>query len=122
MRKRSFYAFFALLVWLAASCNTTPTVPVPPPEVTSVSAPNESGRSIVVGPAAAAEQDDIVMVFNYDDGQGVMLRVENDDGSFEVGVEAAPGDELLIQIKRDNHLSREEGRIVPPPDTDTTNP
>lgn len=111
-----------LLILAAAiplGCATTPTVPVPPPELTQVSSPDPDGRTVVRGPAGTAEQDDIVLVFNYDSGLGVMLRVENEDGSFEVEVTAAVGDELLVQIKRDNRLSLEEGRIVPQPEPDT---
>ncbi len=95
-------------------CNSTPTVPVPPPEVISVSAPQDGYVTVMLN-AGEAEQGDIVLVFNEMDGAGVMERIDNPDGSFEVEVEAVASDRLYIQIKQDNELSKEEEHIVPNP-------
>jgi len=95
------------------SCDNTPTVPVPPPEMVTVMPP-ESGIATVIGDPQAASEDDVVLVFNEDQGIGVMTTALK-DGSFVTEIEADVGDLLIIQIKRDNILSREEAHEVPAP-------
>ncbi len=104
-------ASVAIGLFLLLSCDNTPTVPVPPPEMVMVMPPS-SGVAMVVGPSGAASEDDVVLVFNEDQGIGVMTTAEK-DGSFQTEIQATVGDLLIVQIKRDNILSREEAHEVP---------
>jgi hypothetical protein len=120
MRRVSIIAFSMMVAIVAAvvySCDNTPTVPVPPPEVLLVSAPVGGYSQVLIDPGEA-EQGDIVLVFNENSGFGVMERIESQDGSLAVDVEAEAQDRLVIQIKHDNELSIEEAHTVPPMDTD----
>ena len=95
-----------------ASCASSPTVPVPPPEMWGVDAPDAEGYARVIGKPGAAEAGDEVLVFNEDLDVGA-IGVAEEDGSFEVWVEADPGDTILLQIKRDDILSSTDNRTVP---------
>jgi len=97
-----------------AACNSTPTVPVPPPEMTfvSTSSPNPENSVIVSGESSAAHEGDIVLLFNDDSGKGVMSEAMI-DGSFELTIFAETGNVLILQIKRDNVLSVEKELVVP---------
>lgn len=97
----------AALCVLVPGCDNTPTVPVPPPEVPLVKKSDIAGVYIVSGAPGTTLPDDIVLIFNEDKGKGVMQTVD-DDGSYEVEVEGAPGDSLVVQVKRDMDLSEEE--------------
>jgi hypothetical protein len=105
----------ASLVALAAlsiiGCNSTPTVPVPPPEFCGVTAPDTEGISIVTCEDGETARN-IALVYNDNWGQGVMQATE-EDGSFVVEIEANSGDELLIQMKYGNTLSAETALTVP---------
>ena len=96
-----------IFVFALVGCNTSPTVPIPPPEAIIVEPPNEEGFSQVKGEPGAAKEDDVVLVFNMDLGKGVMTVAE-DDGSFEVEIEAEIGDKISVQIKRDDTVSDNE--------------
>jgi hypothetical protein len=90
------------------SCNSSPTVPVPPPdmrEVTTLS-PDTDGFATVAGDVGAAAPDSIVLLYNEDIGSGVM-ETAGSDGSFEAVVEADVGQTLVLQLKLDNSLSLE---------------
>lgn len=95
-----------------AGCANTPTVPVPPPEVTEIDPPEDDGWARTWAPADSVEPGDVVLVWNETGGHGVMVLAE-DDGSFDTLIEATSGDEIIVQVKRDNRLSREEGHFVP---------
>jgi len=112
-----FSLWTAASVLVLSSCDNTPTVPVPPPEVIAVSSPTDGFSQVLIDPGEAV-QGDIVLVFNENSGYGVMERIENPDGSLEVEIEAEVGDKLYIQIKHDNRLSIEEQHPVPV-DTDS---
>lgn len=102
----------ALVLGLLLGCNNTPTVPIPPPEMTMVSPPGQDGYATVSGDPGVAEEGDIILVFNFSLNAGVMVLAAG-NGSFEVDIEAEAGDRLLVQIKRDNELSEEEELFVP---------
>jgi hypothetical protein len=104
-------ALTALLCFGLVACNSTPTVPVPPPEFCAVSPPDETGLC-EVGCGEGYTDRDVALVYNEDWGQGVM-QATNDDGSFTVEVEANPGDDLVIQLKHGNDLSAEVWLTVP---------
>ncbi len=96
-----------IVVFTLVGCNSSPTVPIPPPELIIVEAPNEEGFSQVTGEPGAAEEDDVVLVFNKNLGEGVMTMAK-EDGSFEVEIEAEIGDKISVQIKRDDAVSDDE--------------
>jgi hypothetical protein len=96
---------------LAAACDSTPTVPVPPPEICAVSAPDETGLC-TVGCEQGYTQRDVALVYNENWGSGLMQETE-DDGSFQLGIEADVGDVLIVQLKHENRLSAEVRLTVP---------
>ncbi len=109
-----FLAATALALLVLAGCDSTPTVPVPPPEVSAISMtpPDAAGNVTVTGAPNAAGPGDVVLIFNQDLGSGVMEEAGL-DGSFTAVLKAEVGDQLFIQIKRDNELSNEEVGKVP---------
>ena len=103
-------AAVAAVAILVAACDSTPTVPVPPPEFCEAAAPVD-GLS-TVSCASNNTDRDVALVYNEDLGEGVM-QVTEPDGSFEVEVEAVTGHMLIVQLKQDNHLSAEVYLTVP---------
>lgn len=95
---------------LFAACDSTPTVPVPPPELCQASVPVDG--LCTVGCASNNTERDVALVYNENLGEGVMRETEP-DGSFEVDVAAEVGDQLIVQLKQDNHLSAEVYLTVP---------
>ena len=106
-------ALVATLLFLFAisGCNSTPTVPVPPPEFCDVSPPNVEGLC-TVGCEEGQTARNIALVYNDSWGSGVMQETE-EDGSFEVEVDCTEADTLIIQIKYDRKLSAEVALTVP---------
>jgi hypothetical protein len=100
------------LLGLVAGCNSTPTVPVPPPEFCGISAPDEDAGTAVVTCEAGQTARNIALVFNDDLGHGVMQET-NDAGAFSAEVEANVGDTIIIQMKYDDRLSAEVVEFVP---------
>jgi hypothetical protein len=96
---------------IVTACDTTPTVPVPPPEVCAASVPNAEGFC-EVGCDEGYTPRDVALVYNRDWGEGVM-RKTNEDGSFTLEIEADAGNVLIIQLKHDNDLSAEVAITVP---------
>jgi hypothetical protein len=98
-----------------ASCNDTPTVPIPPPEMCDIPTPPDiDGYVVVHCDSSSAVQGDVALVFNDDVGQGVMERLDVDGvGSFDVVVEADIGDLILVEIKREDRLSGQIEATVP---------
>lgn len=87
----------ALLVCGGATGCTSRTVPLPPPEVTTVSAPDPSGLVAVSGWAL---EEASVGVFNEDTERGVVVPAEGEDCDrrcpFEARLAASPGDTLRV--------------------------
>lgn len=101
---------------LFLGCNSSPTVPVPPPNATLIqtSVPDDSGFVTVVGePDDRFGLDDVALVFNDNSGGGVMTDVKQ-DGAFETRIMAQVNDLLIIQIKRDSQLSSPVEKTVAP--------
>jgi hypothetical protein len=96
---------------LVAACDSTPTVPVPPPEFCAASAPDEFGLC-TVGCDGGQTIRNVALVYNEEMGQGLMRETE-EDGSFSLEIAAEVGDTLLVQIKHDNKLSGEVVLTVP---------
>lgn len=111
LEKKHFLLFALLLCWM--SCNSSPTVPVPPPEMIVVNAPSEDGYAVVFGKPGAAIVGDSILVFNKNISRGVVTPVE-EDGSFEVEIEASAGDRLSIQTIRNDLISENETVVVVP--------
>jgi hypothetical protein len=105
-------AAISVLFALATACNSTPTVPVPPPEFCGISAPDEDAGTATVTCEAGETARNIALVFNDDLGHGVMQET-NDAGAFSAEVEANAGDTIVIQMKYDDRLSAEVVEFVP---------
>jgi hypothetical protein len=103
-----------LLALSLIECNSSPTVPIPPPEATMIiaSSPDVNGIVTVTGAPATAEYGDIILVFNDNTGDGAMKEART-DGSFEVKIRAQVTHILVIQIKRGETLSDETEITVP---------
>ncbi len=88
------------------SCNNSPTVPLPPPDMTEVShtPPDEDGFVTVSGDPESAEPESIVLLFNETQGHGVM-ETAAEDGAFEASVQANPGNTLELQLTDQDKLS-----------------
>jgi len=107
-------AFAVLAALSIIGCNSTPTVPVPPPEFCDVTVPDTDGISVVTCDDGETARN-VALVYNDNWGQGVMQETE-EDGSFVVEIEANSGDELLVQMKFGNTLSAETALYVPSPE------
>jgi hypothetical protein len=108
------FAAGVIAALFGAGCNSTPTVPVPPPEFCGASAPDTDGISIVTCDEGQTARN-VALVYNDDWGSGVMQET-NDDGSFTVEIEANSGDGLIIQMKYGSRLSAETYVTVPDAD------
>jgi hypothetical protein len=97
-----------------AACDSTPTVPVPPPEFCAASAPDADDMCTVSCESSTTVKD-VALVYNEVRGEGVM-RATEPDGSFAVQVAAQEGDDIIVQMKQDNHLSAEIWLVVPAPE------
>lgn len=102
-----------LFLFAISGCNSTPTVPVPPPEFCDVSPPDADGLC-TVGCEEGQTARNIALVYNDSWGAGVMQETE-EDGSFEVEVDCTVADTMIIQIKYDRKLSAEVAIAVPSP-------
>ncbi len=102
-----------LFLFAISGCNSTPTVPVPPPEFCDVSPPDADGLC-TVGCEEGQTARNIALVYNDSWGAGVMQETE-EDGSFEAEVDCAVADTMIIQIKYDRKLSAEVAITVPSP-------
>jgi hypothetical protein len=104
-------ALTALLLLGFLACNSTPTVPVPPPEFCAIGPPDENGLC-QVGCEEGYNERNVALVYNENWGQGVM-QATNEDGSFSAEIEADVGDELVVQLKYGSRLSAEVRLTVP---------
>lgn len=98
------------------SCNNSPTVPLPPPDMTEVShtPPDEDGFVMVTGGPESAEPDSVVLLFNETQGHGVMETAE-ENGAFEASVLADPGNSLELRLKDEDKLSKSKYIVVTEP-------
>ncbi len=94
-----------------AGCNSSPTVPVPPPEMWEVWPPNQEGYSTIIGEPNAAEEGDVALVINEDSDETATDTVEK-DGSFEVEIKAEIGHVIILRILRDDLLSKKSEKEV----------
>jgi len=111
LRTAAAVAVLPALLAFATGCNSTPTVPVPPPEFCGVTPPDTLGIAVASCEAGQTARN-IALVYNDNWGHGVMQET-NDDGSFSTEVEANVGDAIIIQIKYDDRLSAEVYLAVP---------
>ncbi len=119
MWRRSFLSALAALSLQAVSlgivatsegCNTTPTLPLPPP-VVAVGSPNTQGLITVSGQVLPLAY---VSVFNERTESGVIMRADR-KGDFEVEIEAEVGDLISVWSEIDGELSERKHQNVPPP-------
>ena len=104
-------AVLSALFAITTGCNSTPTVPVPPPEFCGVTTPDAFGIAVVTCDAGQTARN-IALVYDEDWGQGVMQET-NPDGSFSTEIEATIDDTIIVQIKYDDRLSAEVYMTVP---------
>ena len=105
------------LVWVLgiavfSGCDDSPVGPMPPPEITYVTAPDSEGYATVSGVVDTLFEEEQVLVFNDDTGDGVMERLIA-TGEFEVRIVADEGDVVVVQTKSGFNLSTEQMREVP---------
>lgn len=88
------FALASLIGWAAvsaAACNTTPTLPLPPP-IAIAEAPDEQGFALVRGEAKSRSY---VSILNERTDQGVITRAD-DEGKWEARIAARIGDSLTV--------------------------
>lgn len=95
---------------LCASCNTTPTLPLPPPLAT-VDVPDERGIALVQG---EAEAKSYISVLNERTASGKITQAD-DEGTWKVEIEAQSGDPLTIWQEVDGETSEQKHAFVPFP-------
>lgn len=118
MRRRTFTLWLAIslaTVFLALSCNNSPTVPIPPPEAWYIISPNEDGYAVVIGEPGAADPGDVAVVHNKNSDEYAAEGVES-DGSFEVEIIAEVGDKIVLHIIHDSKYSDESDEKEVPSD------
>jgi hypothetical protein len=93
-----------------AGCNSTPTLPLPPP-VVDVGTPNSQGLVTVRGDVLPLAY---VSVFNERTEAGLIVRADR-EGAFEVTIEAEVGDLISVWSEIDGELSERKHASVPPP-------
>ena len=100
---------FAAMSSFVVGCNNTPTVPLPPPDVTVISSsePDTEGVVVVTGNDDAAEPESIVLLYNDTSKSGVM-EPAGKSGSFEAAVSARTGDVLVLRYMIDDEISYKE--------------
>lgn len=103
----------SLTCLVSTSCNTTPTLPLPPPLATA-SVPDEQGFSLVEG---QAEADAYVSVLNEDSPEtekGVITQADQ-EGAYSVKVKAKSDDRLIVWQTVDGESSELRRLFVPRP-------
>lgn len=115
MRRRSFLSAVAGVCLLGSAfgttgCNSTPTLPLPPP-VVDVGSPNEQGLVTVRGEVLPLAY---VSVFNERTESGLIVRADG-EGDFEVELEAEVGDLISVWSEIDGEQSERKRASVPPP-------
>ncbi|HEX6240117.1 MAG TPA: hypothetical protein VFZ61_04465 [Polyangiales bacterium] len=104
--------FLTLLVSgvLIGACNTTPTLPLPPPTA-SVSVPDEQGFALVEG---EAQEDAYVSVLNETSREGVIVSAD-EDGRYSAQIKAESDDRLIIWQTIDGETGQQKRVVVPQP-------
>jgi hypothetical protein len=109
MKKKMWMVLVGILLLFTLSCNNTPTVPLPPPDITVVSStsPDEDGMVNVTGGDRTVDPDSVVLLYN-DDAEAGVMEPARADGSFEAKIAAEAGDVLILQYIIDRAISYEE--------------
>ena len=109
MKKQIFQILSVFILTVSAwGCNSSPTVPIPPPTATQVTttSPDNMGNILITGEPDTARWGDLIIVYNDSTGAGIVEEAE-EDGSFEVELQADEMDVIVVQIKRGDDLSEE---------------
>lgn len=109
MRAKVVAIGFVLSLALLGGCNAAPTLPLPPPAVSMLGAPNMQGLVQLVGDAPARSY---VSAFNSRTESGVITRAD-DQGRFTIEIEAAEGDFLTLWVERDGETGERVDVQVP---------
>lgn len=107
-RVATFGLFLTLL--MTGACNTTPTLPLPPPTA-SVSSPDEQGFALVEGEAQA---DAYVSVLNETSREGLIV-LAGEDGVYSAKIKAESDDRLIIWQTIDGETGEQKRVVVPQP-------
>ena len=99
-----------LLLLSFGSCNSTPTLPLPPP-VAQVSTPDETGFALVEG---EAQEDAYIFVLNETRDAGVITKADQ-DGLYSVRIQALSDDRLVIWQSVDGESGEQKRITVPRP-------
>jgi hypothetical protein len=99
-----------LLVLSFGACNSTPTLPLPPP-VAQVSFPDEQGFALVEG---EAQPDAYIFVLNETRDDGVISKADQ-DGLYSVRIQAQSDDDLVIWQALDGESGELKRVTVPRP-------
>jgi hypothetical protein len=95
MNRRATGWFVLLALGLAAAGCTSRTLPLPPPSIDSVAAPNAQGLSVVTG---TAHENASIGIVNDSTLEGVIVTSHETDCSstcpFEAAIPASAGDRL----------------------------
>jgi hypothetical protein len=99
-----------LTALLCASCNSTPTLPLPPPLAT-VSTPDEQGFALVEGEAT---EQAYVSILNEATDQGVITQADG-EGKYSARIVAKSKDRLTIWQTVEGETSELKYVYVPDP-------
>lgn len=103
-------ALVAFLAIVAPGC-AAPTLPLPPPQLEALSAPDASGMVEVRGAVLA---DALVLCFNERSEVGVIVRAES-DGRFTLRIAAESDDDLSVWQQIGTDQGPQVQRTVPRP-------
>jgi hypothetical protein len=103
----------SLACLVGTSCNTTPTLPLPPPLAT-VGVPDEQGFALVEGEAEPAAYVSVLNEDGTDDERGVITQADP-VGAYSVKVKAKSDDRLIIWQTVDGETSELRRLFVPRP-------
>lgn len=113
MRRRSVWAIAAGLLFAASLAGpgcAAPTLPLPPPEVDALTAPDAMGMVTVTGRAHFGA---MVMVFNQDLNQGVITIADPITGAFQARLTAQSGHTISVWQRVGTDTSANIDQTVP---------
>lgn len=96
-------------LWLGAAGCTSPTLPLPPPNLSELRLDND--QVTVEGTATAGA---MVFVWNRDLGEGAITEAEADGGYFMAVVPGDEGHVIVVWSQLDDEQSPTIERAVPP--------
>lgn len=102
-------ALLAIALGSLASCSATPTLPLPPPAVSLLSAPSSTGLVTVEGTAKSRAA---MFLYNEDTENGTIGRAD-EQGLFVLVVEGQSGDTLTLWQESGTDTGERKTLVVP---------